>query len=86
MIQSENIMNTYVKKPNTTKMDKYAELYIVYIFSFFFASLQGETGRPGMPGEKGNIGAMVGDFRNHPPPTQHRTKHSPHPFRFIMQV
>ena len=35
--------------------------------------LQGETGRPGMPGEKGDIGAVVGHRHTQ---TQKRTRHS----------
>lgn len=50
-----------------TKTHKCTELH-----SSFFSSRQGETGRPGMPGEKGDIGAVVGDF-HHP---QHTNTHA----------
>lgn len=46
-------------------MPKYTQLSTSL---FCFSSLQGETGRPGMPGEKGDIGAVVSHLHHHPHP------------------
>ncbi len=58
-------------------MHKCTELCTV---SSFFASLQGEAGRPGMPGEKGDVGDVVGDLYHQllpplPTPSQHTNMH-----------
>lgn len=74
------------QKPNTTKMHKWTELYIVYIF-FFLPLCREKQADQGCQERKETLVlryvTSVITVLQH---KQHRTKHSSHPFRFIMQA